>query len=167
MFRKLTFLLFIVLALAVAGCSVLAGEPLEPAQETAAPQPDDPVSSEDPVDVPDVEDDWRPQPGDEVLGRADVEKFSAEVLTLESFPPQFMLHITGEKGNPCNILRVQVDEPDEQNSINVEVYTLFDPAATCLQVMESFDLNVPLGSFEAGEYTVFVNGEQVAEIVSP
>ena len=36
----------------------------------------------------------------------------------------------------------------------------------CMQVIEPFDVNIPLGSFPAGKYTLWVNGEIVAEFQS-
>jgi hypothetical protein len=31
-------------------------------------------------------------------------------------------------------------------------------------MLEGFDVNVPLGAFESGEYTVWLNGTQIGEI---
>jgi hypothetical protein len=159
MLRKTLFLILISLLLLPACLSAVAGS--ETNQD-----PNAPVSSDDPVQ-PVAPADWLPAPGDEALARSNVELETAEVLTLESWPPQYMLHLAGWKGNPCAQLRVEVADPDAQNRIEVEVYTVVDPAAVCIQVLESFKVNVPLGSLDGGAYSVWVNGQQVAEIVAP
>jgi hypothetical protein len=110
---------------------------------------------------------WAPQAGDEDLIRGEVEIEMVDILTLESFPPQYMLHVEGWQGNPCQELRVVVSEPDDQNQIDVEIYTVMEPDVICIQVLESLDVNIPLGSFESGEYTVVVNGEEAATISAP
>lgn len=159
MYRKILLVIMIGLFVLTACAGALAaGNP--------RPNPDEGTSNGQTPEQP-APDSWQPAPGDEKLGRAEVEIETSEILTLESFPPQFMLHVTGWKGNPCNLLRVKVSEPDEQQRIQVEVYTLYDPAALCIQVLEGFDIQVPLGSFETGEYSVWMNGQQVGTIVAP
>jgi hypothetical protein len=149
---------------------------LTPGVSTADPVAETPVVEDTPVvgETPvgqETQDgspeSWAPVPEDENLGRAEVEIGSSEILTLESFPPQYQLQVTGSKGNPCNMLRVVVNDPDEENNILVDVYTVFDPAAICIQVLEGFDINIPLGSYPAGEYTVLLNGEQIGMIEAP
>jgi len=49
----------------------------------------------------------------------------------------------------------------------VEVYSLVQPDQVCIQVLEPFDVNVPLGSYVAGSYTVVINGEEMGEFTSP
>jgi hypothetical protein len=118
-----------------------------------------PSGGEDPSPDP-----YAPRPGDEAKQRGEVYIDSHDILILESFPPQFRLQVTGSLPTPCHELRAVVDEPDEQNQIHVEMYSLVDPAITCAQVLEPFEASISLGSFESGSYTVFVNGEQVGEI---
>lgn len=107
---------------------------------------------------------WEPQPGDENLARGEAFIDQAEIVTLESFPPQFRLKLSGTLPTPCHQLRVVVSEPDAQERIDVEVYSVVDPNQACIQVVEPFEANIPIGSFTSGEYTVLVNGEQVGEI---
>lgn len=107
---------------------------------------------------------WEPQPGDENLARGEAFVDQAEIVILESFPPQFRLKLTGTLPTPCHQLRVVVSEPDEQERIDVEVYSVVDPDQVCIQVVEPFEANIPIGSFTSGEYTVLVNGKQVGEI---
>ena len=126
--------------------------------------PDEPTSYNQPGEDDPAGPPWMPQPGDGALQRGEAEIESTDILILESYPPQFMLHIVGWKGTPCHDLRIEVSEPDEQNRIQVEAYTVVDPDVICVQMLEGFDVNVPLGAYESGEYTVWLNGEQIGEI---
>ena len=148
------------LLLLTAACGVAPGETNVPDVQVTSPGEGGGVSG-------DQEASWQPAPGDENLNRAEVHLTGVEILTLESFPPQFMLHLSGEKGNPCNLLRVEVGEPDPENRIPVSVYTLYDPAAVCLAQLETFDINVPLEGLAPGTYSVWVNGDRVGEMVVP
>jgi hypothetical protein len=82
---------------------------------------------------------------------------------MESFPPQFSLALSGELPTPCNQLRVDVMPPDGENKIVVDVYSLVSPDTMCADVIQPFSENIPLGSFPAGHYTIWINGEKVAE----
>jgi hypothetical protein len=46
----------------------------------------------------------------------------------------------------------------------VEVYGLVDPGVMCTEVLQPFDVTIPLGSFPTGHYSIFINGSQVGEI---
>jgi len=107
--------------------------------------------------------DFTPKPGDSELMRGTVFLDSTDLLTMESYPLQFMLVLKGNLPNPCHALRVAVSAPDAQNKIALDVYSVTDPNTTCIQILEPFEANVPLGSFPEGKYTLWVNGELVAE----
>ncbi len=128
----------------------------------------EPVSSSDPVtdETQVIVNSYQPQLSDNQFNQGNVYIDSSEILTLESFPLQFTLHIKGNLPTPCHKLRVAVQPPDDQNQILVEVYSLVDPDKMCTQVLEPFEINVPLGSFPAGKYTVIVNSEVIAEFQS-
>jgi hypothetical protein len=121
---------------------------------------DTPVSSDDPATPRPEEPLLLPENG---LIRENVYIESTELLTMESYPLQFMLSISGSLPTPCHQLRVDVSPPDANKKIMVDVYSVTNPEAMCIQVLEPFDTNVALGSFPAGKYTVWVNGEMVAE----
>lgn len=91
---------------------------------------------------------------------------SVELLTMESHPLQFSLELAGNLPTPCHQLRVDVSPPDADNKVIVEVYSVVDPGVMCTQVLKPFELNHPLGSFPEGKYTLWVNGEMVAEFES-
>ena len=107
---------------------------------------------------------WQPAPGDDQLIRGEAFINQSQILVLESFPPQFEHLIEGALPTPCHELRVEISDPDEQNRIYVEVYSLSEPGEICVQVLEPFDESVPLKGFPSGEYSVWVNGEEVGEI---
>ena len=110
---------------------------------------------------------WQPSAEDKNLSQSEAFVSSAEILTLESFPPQYTLTIKGNLPTPCHQLRVEVSEPDAQNQIQVQVYSVVDPNKMCIQVLEPFEENIPLGSLPTGQYTVTVNGEQAGQIEAP
>ena len=124
--------------------------------------PDEPVSSDEPV-PPLKFDDTFPRPADKNLLRENIYVESTELLTMESYPLQFMLTVAGNLPTPCNQLRVDVRPPDADNKILVEVYSLVAPDSMCTEVLQPFSQNIPLGSFPTGHYTIWINGEKVAE----
>ncbi len=109
---------------------------------------------------------YAPQPDDKENSQGNVYLDVAQVRVLESYPVQVVLTLQGNLPTPCDTLRVQVNPPDEQNRITIEVYSLTDPAKMCAQMLKPFDASIPLGSFPAGHYTIWVNGEQIGEFDS-
>jgi hypothetical protein len=127
--------------------------------------PDEPISSDQdqgngaPVPAP-----WQPVAGDENLARGEVFIDSQDILVLESFPPQFNLNLKGSLPTPCHQLRAVVSQPDAQNRISVEVYSVVESNQACIQVLEPFEVTIPLGSYASGEFTVLVNEREVGSI---
>ncbi|MGE5642501.1 MAG: hypothetical protein ACM3Y8_05765 [Byssovorax cruenta] len=109
---------------------------------------------------------YSPGKGDESMQRGAVYIDSTDILTLESFPLQFQLNVKGSLPTPCHQLRVVIDQPNQQNEIRISIYSLVDPNTVCTQVLKPFEVNIPLGSFPSGKYTVFVNDENVGEIMA-
>jgi hypothetical protein len=133
----------------------------------SAVPPDEPVSATpggpaDPVAPPD---EYAPRPGDENLLRGNVYLDSAQLLILESYPPQVRLALAGNLPDPCHQLRVRAAAPDSENRILVEVYSVADPSAVCIQMLQPFQASVPLSidGLAAGHYTVWVNGEKIGK----
>jgi len=104
-----------------------------------------------------------PVPSEASLHRGEVFISSQELLIMESYPLQISLLIKGTLPTPCHELKVDVSEPDDENRIAVEAYSLVDPEQNCIQVLQSFEENVSLGSYPDGKYTVTLNGEEVGE----
>ncbi len=107
--------------------------------------------------------DYLPRPSDSSLTRAEAILDSSSLSTLESSPLQFILTLKGSLPTPCHQLRVAVGQPDANQKINVDVYSVAKPDEICAQMVKPFEVNVPLGSFPMGHYILFVNGDQVAE----
>lgn len=106
---------------------------------------------------------FAPKPGDDSFVRGSVYLDSIDLLVMESYPPQFTLVLTGSLPTPCNQLRVNVNPPDAQKKIAVDAYSVSKPGAICIQMLQPFSENIPLGSFPSGHYEIWVNGEKAAE----
>jgi hypothetical protein len=126
-------------------------------QDPSYPNPSYPNPSDLPAN------DFAPQSSDAGLVRGNVYLDSTDLLIMESYPLQFMLALNGSLPTPCDQLRAAVSPPDADNRINVEVYSVSKPDEICIQILQGFDANIPLGSFPEGSYTLWVNGVQVAE----
>ncbi|GAB4485390.1 MAG: hypothetical protein OHK0031_09490 [Anaerolineales bacterium] len=162
---KIFSLLLIVL---LAACAPAAAEPSTPtaAAEKSTPTPaalistpalETPLATVEPIR-------YDPLPSDKDLMRGEVSLESVEILTLESNPPQYVLALRGSLPTPCHLLRIRAAAPDAENKIIVEVYALTHPKMMCVQMLKAFEAQFPLGSFSAGRYSVWVNGQSAGEI---
>lgn len=137
-----------------------------------------PVSSDDAVSYPEpsypdpsagsmpANETFAPMPEDAEFLRSEVYLDTAQLLTLESFPLQFMLNLKGNLPTPCHQLRIAVTPPDSENKVMAEVYSISNPDEICIQVLAPFEVNYPLGSFPAGMYSLWVNGVKIADFQS-
>jgi inhibitor of cysteine peptidase len=139
--RRKTVLLVMLVLLSLMGCKLFQAA-------NSQPQASDPLE---------------PLPNEASMSRGEVTISSQELLIMESYPLQVALLIEGTLPTPCHMLRVEVSEPDDENRIMVEAYSLVDPTVICAQVLQEFDENIPLGSYPDGTYTVLLNGEEVGE----
>jgi hypothetical protein len=110
--------------------------------------------------------DYIPSPADSALTRGEVFLDGTEIITMESYPLQFLLHFKGNLPTPCHSLRIAVSQPDSENKMNVDVYSVFDPNTICVQALAPFDVNFSIGSYAAGHYFLYVNGTFIAEFVA-
>lgn len=155
--RKL--ILLTLLAIALAACTSLV-------RDASTPQPDVPpdTTTSDETGSGGVNSSpLDPIEGEDSMARGEAFVDSAELLILESYPLQIRLMVNGTLPTPCHHLRASLNEPDEQGRIYVELYSLVDPQEICIQVLESFETNISLGSYPDGSYTVWLNSEQVGE----
>lgn len=106
---------------------------------------------------------YQPLESDAALQRGDVFIDSTDLLILESYPVQINLVLQGNLPTPCHQLRIVANQPDEDNRILVEVYSVADPETVCIQILEAFEVTYRLGSFPSGSYTVLVNGEEIGK----
>jgi hypothetical protein len=141
----------LLVVLGILGCSV----------RDAALEPESPVSNLTPL--PTSADPYAPRPEDANLQRGNAFVEEAGVAVMESFPVQIMLHVSGNLPDPCHELRIAVSEPDDQNNIAIDVYSVVDPSLICIQVIKPFSASMNLGSYPSGHYTVTVNGEAAGE----
>jgi len=128
----------------LAGCGASEGAPPMP-----SPQPPD----------------LSPRPGDERLERWPVFLGTSELVELPSYPPRYLLRLRGSLPTPCHQLRVAVSRDEARAQILVEVYSLKDPGAICVQVVTPFETDVALEAV-ARPHEVVVNG-QSAGIIGP
>ena len=173
---KKIFVIFAVLTLLLAACGIrqeFDGPPnhsIDPEPNPGLPDNDTTVESpiiNQPEETPFQAED--PDPGQANWSEGNAYVNSADMLIMESYPIQVGLYIEGDLPTPCNHLAVDIAAPDAENNIHVRVYSLINPAETCMQVIEPFSENVSLstGELADGDYTVFVNGEQVGEFTYP
>ena len=127
----------------------------------AAPSPDQPVSSD--THTAPQSSNFIPSPADGSLTRGEVFLEVKGLATLESYPVQFMLQLKGELPTPCHQLRIAASPPDVDNKVNVDVYSVVNAAEICIQVLAPFEVAFPLGSYPTGTYSLWVNGEMIAE----
>ena len=138
---------------------------LPPGQPVITPMPPDISVSNEPGAMPPAPPvTFDPQPGDEYVTKGPVYLDSAEILILESYPSQFRLALKGSLPDPCHQLRVVVPQPDAQNVVDVEVYSVVDPGSVCIQVLAPFEVSVSLDGFPAGTYNIRVNGDPAGQI---
>jgi hypothetical protein len=107
--------------------------------------------------------------GDEGKVRGNAYVGEANLLIMESYPVQVALSVSGDLPTPCNEFRYQIDQPDAENRIFVEVYSVIDPGMICTQVLEPFaeSISIPVQDLPDGTYTVYLNGELVGEFSYP
>ena len=106
---------------------------------------------------------WDPQPNDSRMQRGEVELTSVKIITLESDPRQFSLSIRGALPTPCHQLRVAVTQSNDRSRIDFEIYSVFEPDEICIQVLEPFAEEIPIGVLTNRESLISVNGNRIGE----
>ncbi len=165
-------LVLIIFSLALAACApqpqVGSQQPTQGAGAVLPPattNPSETISSDQtPTPGEEPRSPLEPLPNEEKMVRGSVIIEESDLLILESYPPQFVLSLKGTLPTPCHFLRANVGKPDAEKRIQVEVYSLAEPDVICIQIVQPFDVNLPLGSFTDGPYTVLVNDQKVGEI---
>jgi hypothetical protein len=173
-----SLLTLIILALALAGCGGPAQTENAPVDNAAYPGPRYVPA---PTNTPwypepaqgqgtDNEDlimtsGYEPRAGDETLTRDKVflDLEGSQLQVEGSKPAQVHVTLKGDMSDPCHLLRVVVNGPNDQNRIDLEVYSLVEPNKACITVIESFQASIPLGSLKGGHYQVYVNNELLGE----
>jgi hypothetical protein len=101
------------------------------------------------------------QPGDETMMRGDVEIVSASVMTA----PPVSVSLSYRLPTPCYQLRVSISQPDSQKRIQLSIYAVApkDKPCTLMALLTPMQASISLGSYSAGNYTVWINGSQIGE----
>lgn len=152
--------MILLLLLIVVACAPLADHSTDPDTAVTSP-PADWISTNAPFINP-----FSPKPGDQKLTRGNIYISEVSLVIRESYPPQISLAISGDLPTPCHELRAEIASPDPENRIVVDAYSVFDSNATCIQVLQSFQEHIDLGTFPAGHYLVWINGELAGEFDS-
>lgn len=107
-----------------------------------------------------------PRPQDASLTRGEVYPDSADLLISGSTPAPVNVVIKGSLPNPCYQLRVLFEPPDADNQVRLQLYSVVDLSLICAQVIQDFELTIPLGTFPAGHYSVWINAINIGEFDS-
>jgi len=142
----------------ISGCGMINGNLDEHVQPDASITPGTSKSS--------VVNMYAPREEDSKLSRSQVYLDSSQLNTLESYPLQFSVHLVGTMPTPCHKLRVAVSPADKEKRILIEVYSLADPEMMCAEMLQKFDVTIPLGSFPSSHYSIWVNGTKLSEFDS-
>lgn len=141
---------------------------VEPYPEPSEPKEDVPEELDNPLPVLPAQDhEYAPKPGDATLEKGIVYIEYTEILLLESYPVQVNLLLSGNLPNPCHKLRVIAYPADDQNRIDVEVYSVFKSGEMCTQVLDPFEATIPLGAYTEGVYSVWLDREEIGTIELP
>ncbi len=110
----------------------------------------------------------KPSPGEEKLQKAKVFIDSVEIKS-NALLPDGMLEaaISGSLPTPCHVLRADMKILEEERQIQIEMYSLVDPGKSCIQVLEPFDLQIPVDLENEGKYRVLVNQVEMSQFDWP
>lgn len=142
----------------ISGCVLIGGNPDEPVQSDASITPGTSISPVDNL--------YAPRESDSKLSRSQIYLDSSQLNIMESFPLQFSVHLVGSMPTPCHQLRITVSPADQEKRILIEIYSLADPEMMCAEVLQKFDVTIPLGSFPKGHYSIWINGTKLSELDS-
>jgi hypothetical protein len=85
---------------------------------------------------------------------------TVQIAILESFPVQVNVNVTGNKSVPCVELLTPAISRKDNLFVVVLAETLLGPEASCIAMIDPFEISFPLdiSGLPAGTYTVRVNG---------
>jgi hypothetical protein len=108
---------------------------------------------------------YAPQPGDIKLTRdvATVDIADSGLVKSTTQPNAMSAALNGYLPDPCHQLRIVSHPANSSGVINLEVYSVYDEQLNCIMVIEPFNVIYPMGTFNSGHYSVYVNGELLGE----
>lgn len=138
---------------------------IRPSPTSAYPAPvsGSDIQTKEPIQM--IESEYQPADNDEKLKRSVVylDLEGSTIIVMESYPIQVNVILRGSLPDPCHKLRIIPSEADEDKNINLEVYSLADPAMACITVIQPFEATITLGSFTGGTHTILVNGKELGK----
>lgn len=134
----------------------------EPTALTGYPQPGDKVTA------PSTSESYPPSPGDEELiedkfyvDKVELRKSTTQADTTDVF-------VFGNLPTPCNVIRVKVNPPDNNQKIVINLYSVIKEDVICSQQLSPFEgVIASLGGLSSGKYSIFVNDQAAGEITIP
>jgi hypothetical protein len=107
---------------------------------------------------------FAPRDGDLNLQRTGVTLTSVNLSErFDLYPRQVAVYFLGYMPSVCNELRINVNPPDAEARIYIEVYSLMDSSIACDRVFQQFEAMILLGTFTNGRYMIWVNGERIGD----
>jgi hypothetical protein len=96
---------------------------------------------------------------------------SSDLLIAESYPVQISLHFAGSVPTPCHSLKYsyQIGTDTDRFRIDIVAWSESDPGVVCIQVLDPFEINIPIPMDGAanGTYNVWLNGNLIGEFSYP
>ncbi|MCS6770864.1 MAG: hypothetical protein NZ740_02420 [Kiritimatiellae bacterium] len=103
---------------------------------------------------------YAPHPDDAKLVRGWASVQSVEIRPRPGRPDRFQLILRGNMPTPCHSWRASVSGPADEDRIDIELYSVVDPAIVCIQVIGDFEGAIELPPV-ARRTEVRINGERV------
>lgn len=95
--------------------------------------------------------------GNGSMTTAPIQIQDVSIVTAESYPPQIFVEVTGFIPDSCTTAR----DPEIAHAGSMYTITIIGERPTgmiCAQIVSPYKRSIPLGSLDAGHYTVVVNG---------
>ncbi|NJN44563.1 MAG: hypothetical protein HC806_07480 [Anaerolineae bacterium] len=87
--------------------------------------------------------------------------------SVETENRQAILTIQGFLPTPCHVFQAEVSVPDSSNGIQVQAYSLVPLSQNCVDAIQDFTTDVPLGLLPTGTYQISLNDKWLGEISVP
>jgi hypothetical protein len=134
----------------------------------AQPTPEPTIIPSKPYTIKAADNPYTPQPNDKNLRQAGVVLTSINLVQrFDLDPTQVEVDIQGSMPGTCNELRVNINLPNDNYQILMDVYSIVLPVQNCDNVFHEFKASVLLGVYSSGRFTVWVNQGRIGDFISP